>query len=354
MKKISDDKNIEKNLKDNGFKKIFGNKQLFCEFIKSFVNIDILKNIKPNDIEDISGRFITIYNENRDSDTVKKIKLKDEEFFVICLIEHQSTVHHLMSFRILEYMVLIWKDYIEKTDMEAQKENKNTQPSKLKSFKLPPILPIVFYEGKTKWTSEIEFKNKVVLSDIFEKYTPKFEYELVDLNKYTKQDLLKLNNLLSLILLIDKIKSSNDFELLKEIPKEYVNRVIEDTPNELLKMIADIVKNFLEKVNVPLEEIENITEKIYERRFIEMFTMFEEYDVQATRKEAEEIGYKKGIQEGIQKGVQEGIQKGKIEGIKTYKIEIAKKLLKLGESIDKIEILLELSKEQIEEIRQSL
>lgn len=69
-----------------------------------------------------------------------------------------------------------------------------------------------------------------------------------------------------------------------------------------------------------------------------MFTMFEEYDVQATRKEAEEIGYKKGIQEGI----------------KTYRIQMAEKLLKLGESSDKIKILLELSDQQIEEIKKSL
>lgn len=73
-----------------------------------------------------------------------------------------------------------------------------------------------------------------------------------------------------------------------------------------------------------------------------MFTMFEEYDVQATRKEAEEVGYKKGIQEGIQ------------EGIKVYRIEMAEKLLKLGESSDKIKILLELSDQQIEEIKKSL
>lgn len=339
-------KRVKKNIKDNGFKKIFGDKQLFCEFIKSFINIEILKDIKPSDVEDISGRFINIYKENIDSDTVKKVKLKNEEFFVICLVEHQSTVHYLMCFRILEYMTLIWKDYIEKIDIEAQKKKRNAHPSKLKSFKLPPILPIVFYEGKEKWTAELEFKNKIILNDIFEKYTPKFEYELVDLNEYTKQDLLKLNNLLSLILLIDKIKSAKDFELLKEIPKEYVDKVIEDTPNELLKMVADIVKNFLEKVNVPSEEIENITEKIYERRFVEMFTMFEEYDVQATRKEAEEVGYKKGIQKGKQEGIQ--------EGIKIYRIEMAEKLLKLGESSDKIKILLELSDQQIEEIKKSL
>lgn len=77
-----------------------------------------------------------------------------------------------------------------------------------------------------------------------------------------------------------------------------------------------------------------------------MFTMFEEYDVQATRKEAEEVGYKKGIQKGKQEGIQ--------EGIKIYRIEMAEKLLKLGESSDKIKILLELSDQQIEEIKKSL
>jgi len=45
------------------------------------------------------------------SDTIKKIKLKDNSYCVLCLLEHQSSVKYLMSFRILEYMILIWKDY---------------------------------------------------------------------------------------------------------------------------------------------------------------------------------------------------------------------------------------------------
>jgi len=51
--------------KDNNFKDVFKNKQLFCEFVKSFINIDLLKDITPDDIEDISERFITAFNENR-------------------------------------------------------------------------------------------------------------------------------------------------------------------------------------------------------------------------------------------------------------------------------------------------
>ncbi len=305
--------------KDNNFKDVFKNKQLFCEFVKSFINIDLLKDITPDDIEDISERFITAFNENRDSDTIKKIKLKDNSYCVLCLLEHQSSVKYLMSFRILEYMILIWKDYIKEITNEAQKDNKNAEPSQLKDFKLPPILPIVFYEGIGNWTAEMQFENKIYLDKAFAKYIPKFEYEVVNLNKYSKEDLLELDNLLSLILLVDKIRSAKDFHMLNEIPKEYIKRVTENTSNETLKLIARIIKSLLERVNAPEQEIDNMVEQIHERRFVEMFTLLEEYDVQATRKEAREEGKQEGIQIGVKRGKQES------------RIEIAKKLLKTSD-----------------------
>ncbi len=50
-----------------------------------------------------------------------------------------------------------------------------------------------------------------------------------------------------------------------------------------------------------------------------MFTLLEEYDVQATRKEAREEGKQEGIQIGVKRGKQES------------RIEIAKKLLKTSD-----------------------
>jgi len=212
-------------------------------------------------------------------------------------------------------MILIWKDYIKEITNEAQKNNKNAEPSQLKDFKLPPILPIVFYEGIGNWTAEVQFENKIYLDKAFAKYIPKFEYEVVNLNKYSKGDLLELDNLLSLILLVDKIRSAKDFHMLNEIPKEYIKRVTENTSNETLKLIARIIKSLLERVNAPEREIDNMVEQIHERRFVEMFTLLEEYDVQATRKEARE----------------EGRRQGKQEGEYSKALEIAKKLIKTSD-----------------------
>jgi hypothetical protein len=79
--------------RDNSFKLILGNHELFVEFLRDFINIDLLKTVKPEDIEDLSERFLPLFQDNRDSDTVKRIKLKDTPLFVIAIVEHESEVN---------------------------------------------------------------------------------------------------------------------------------------------------------------------------------------------------------------------------------------------------------------------
>ena len=56
-----------------------------------------------------------------------------------------------------------------------------------------------------------------------------------------------------------------------------------------------------------------------------------------------------GIAEGMKKGIQKGKQEGKQEGKMESKKEIAKKLLKKGMTIEEIENITELTKQEIEE-----
>ena len=63
------------NAADNSFKLIFGDHRLFSDFLRDFINIDLLKGVKPEDIEDLSERFLPLFQEGRDADTVKRINL---------------------------------------------------------------------------------------------------------------------------------------------------------------------------------------------------------------------------------------------------------------------------------------
>ena len=296
--------------KDNSLKLILGEHELFVEFLRDFINIDILNDVKASDIEDLTERFLPLFQDNKDSDTIKRINLSgDIPLFVIAIVEHESKVNYRASFKMLQYIMLVLDDY----EKEVNKAS-GSKISYTKNFKFPPVLPIIFYDGQGKWTAETDFLQKTELNEIFHKYIPKFEYELVSLNEYSENDLAKFGDTLSLIMIIDKIKTADGMSLLNKLPPDYVEQLALNIPEHLSKLIADVITLLLTKINVPKDEIEEVTEKIYRRRYKEMFAFFDDYDVQETRRIARDEGLQEGLQEGRQEGLQKGMLVGKQEG----------------------------------------
>ena len=99
--------------KDSFGKTIFKNNVLCAQFVREYTNISSLKNVQPEDIEDISSRFTHMFTEERDADVVKKITIDKKEmpFYLITLIEHKSKVDYNVVMQVLRYMVYIWEDY---------------------------------------------------------------------------------------------------------------------------------------------------------------------------------------------------------------------------------------------------
>ena len=317
--------------KDNAAKIVFGDPVLCAQFLKGYTDIPLFKEIKPEDIENVSSHFLPLFQESRDSDTVNKIRIGDSEIYLIALIEHQSENDFDMSFRILRYIVFIWTDYA------AQQEKLHKGITKSKSFLYPPILPIVYYEGSSTWSASLNFKNRVFLSDVFGDYIPSFNYLVIPLNQYSKQDLIEKNDELSLIFLINQLQSSSEFHDLKDIPKEYTEHLTEDTPDYLLKIIGKVIAVLLHKLNVPDEEVYEVTDQITRRKFSMMFDNFQAYDVQETRRVSREEGRLEGRIEGERAGRIEGERAGRIEGERAGRIE-GERLHLIKQVIKRIEL----------------
>ncbi len=167
----------------------------------------------------------------------------------------------------------------------------------------------------------------VSISKEFSKYIPNFNYELVPLNKYTIEDLMKYEDILSFIMILDKIKKPTQIkEILEKITEEYINKVNENIPDNLLQLIKDIVFLFLKKIDTPKKEREKIENLINERRFSTMFETLE-YNVQKEREQC------------------------KLEGEMKKQVEIAKSMLNDNLSIAMIMKYTGLSKEEIEKLR---
>lgn len=294
--------------RDSSSKLIFGNAELCCQFLRNYIDIPLLKNVRAEDIEDVTERYVPMFTEERNSDTVKRIKLAgNNTLFFVSLIEHKTKVDYNVSMQMLRYMVYIWEDY--EKEMERQKKG----ISRTKGFKYPPILPIVYYEGSGKWTAACSLQERILFDKAFEPFTPNFFYKLVALNSYSIGQLVEKNDELSLVMLINRLQSIAEFQELN-LPDDYLKNLSEHSTEEILDIVAKVTSVMLRQLNLPEDEVEEFTEQVKERKMAVLFEHFKSVDIPAERKKAREEGWAEGHAEGRAEGRAEGHAEGHAEG----------------------------------------
>lgn len=294
--------------RDSSSKLIFGNAELCSQFLRNYMDMPILKNIRAEDIEDVSERYVPMFTEERNSDTVKRIKLEENNtLFFVSLIEHKTKVDYNVSMQLLRYMIYIWEDF------EKEMERQHKGVSRTKDFKYPPILPIVYYEGTGRWTATRNLQDRILFDKAFEPFTPKFFYKLVELNSYSVGQLVKKNDELSLVMLINRLQSSTEFRKLN-LPEDYIKNLSEHSTDELLGIIAKVTASMLRHLNLPEDEVAEFTGQVKERKMAELFENFKDVDIPAIRKKAQAKGWAKGHTDGFAAGHAEGHAEGRAEG----------------------------------------
>lgn len=287
--------------RDSSSKLIFENPILCAQFLRGYLDIPLLKEVQPEDIEDVSERYVHMFTEERNSDVVKKVHIKSDgtPFFLISLIEHKAKVDYNVVMQVLRYMVFIWEDY------EKEQERQHTGISRTREFKYPPILPVVFYDGTEDWTAAVSLHERVLLSDIFKEYIPDYRCILMQLKDYSNAEMMKKGDELSIIMMVNRLHRAVDFAGIgKEVSAGYLQEATAGTPEHLLDIMAQVIEALLLKINVPLEEAADFAGQVKERRMGELFSNFEAYDVQATRREAKAEGLQEGIEQGIEQGIE--------------------------------------------------
>ena len=288
MSKFKYGSNKRKHIHDKTFRKILDNKKEFTIFINKIFNLK--EKLEEKDIEKYNRKFVSANYTNQESDVI--YKLKNKEIFI--LVEHQTKVDKKMPIRILRYELEIIRSRMDENN----------------KLEFPIIIPIVLYTGKQRWNVNINYPS---YNSELAKYRglKKVEYNLVDINNYTIEELFKENSILTKIMILEK--SNKYIEIIKNVDK-IVNKVYDSklytiTQKEMLlnilnnTMINIVGKKKMEEYKIKLEGGKNM---------LALYEMIEN--------EKNEI-YSTGIKEGK---IEWKIE-GKIEGIKI----IARKMLKM-------------------------
>ena len=303
---------------DKMFREVLEDKKEVTSFINKALNLQNTKSqLREQEIEKYNRKFITSNFKYAEMDIV--YRKKGENIFF--LIEHQSTIDYSMPYRILMYSLEIMKSIIDEEQI------------KKKGYILPMIYPIVLYTGNKRWNVEryIEAKQAKIPGCEPVRF---YEYNVIDINQYSDDELLKDDMFLSKLMLLEKANTS------KRI-LENLNKIIKEDLTEKNKIFLRRIISYIFITEIGKKESQKLLRELKNEKG--GYSMIEELLRKGIReeiekikkvakKEAEEIGKKQGMEKGKKEGVEigkkEGVEIGKKEGVEIGKkegVEIGKK-----------------------------
>ena len=295
-----------KNPHDKFFKEIFSDKEKAKELITLALPKNITEYFLWNDFTVEKDSFINKEMREFHSDILFSIKLKNNESVKIYLLfEHKSFLDTSLYLQLLNYLVGIYN----------------------KHKKIVPVIPIVFYHGKSvfKETDLFSEINSNEMRNYLLKFVPLFNYELIDLQKNDVEDMIIS---LTMKVLLYTFKNIRDFE----------------DSNILEKFILLSKDLFFEESGL----------KIIEKMIMYLFSVNEVNPSDIKNSIVKFISEEKGdsiMATTAERLINQGLEQGIGKGAEITNIEIAKKMISEGLDLKMISRITGLSKEQIDKLK---
>jgi len=243
----------------------------------------------------------------------------EQEIYLFLLIEFQSSPDPTMPIRVLRYLL----DFYHSLPKFKQLCRKKA---------LPPVFPLVLYNGDRKWKYPQSVEELLSTTDLFRtEFIPKFNMNLMEINSYQEEVLLNIKNTVSAVFLLE----NTPFTEIRNYFGKIVN-LVEQEDRETYENFERWSLNYLGTDPQKLKEAQNAFRKaISNHRRPKMWA--------TTAKKVMELERAEGLAEGLAEGRVEGLA----EGQRNKAIETARRMKAEGLDIQLIARVTELSEQEI-------
>ena len=234
--------------------------------------------VTPRDL--FQGSYITEDLRERADDIVWRVKVQGDWVYLYLLIEFQSRVDKYMALRMMVYVGLLYQDLIKEGHVKGL---------------LPPILPIVLYNGNRTWTAKTDIADLIpVLPHFLSSFTPHLKYHLIAENAYSDTELASLKNLVAAVFRFEQFSEPTSIIELIGL----LNDWLEDRP-DLKRVFAIWIRATLKRKKnyaIVLPEVDDLQE--IKVMFGDRLELWAEGIKADAKIEGEQLGVQKGRQEG--------------------------------------------------------
>ncbi len=288
---------------DLGYKRLFSHPDLIRDLLIGFVREPWVAELDFTTLEKYPTVFVGDQLQERRDDVIWRVRWGPEWLYIYILLEFQSQISPYMAVRFLGYLGLLYQDLIDGKQVAAGE-------------RLPPVLPVVLYNGQRPWTAAVEVADLIAPGPVgLERYRPRLRYLLIEELAYADADLAAMRNLAAALF---RLENSRDPEQIREVLTALAAWLNAPEQADLRHAFVIWLKQVFFQARlpgVPLPELNDLEEMraMLAERLVEWTRDWKQQGLQEGLQEGLQKGLQEGLQEGLQKGLQEGLQKGEIK-----------------------------------------
>ncbi len=178
--------------RDNSYKRLFSNPEMVRDLFIGFVDEPWVADINFDTLEHMQGHYVTDDLRVRENDIIWRVNVKGQSVYVYILLEFQSGVDKFMAVRMMGYLALLYQDLIHRGNLTA-------------SGQLPPVFPIVLYNGQAKWRAKRSIIDLIAdIPGALRPWAPQLRYFLLEINTIDESAQFAIKNFAAALMRLEK------------------------------------------------------------------------------------------------------------------------------------------------------
>ena len=185
---------------DTSYRLLFSHAEMVRDLLTGFVPESWIAELDLNSLEKMNGSYVSDDLRSRHNDAIWRVRWGQEWIYIYLLLEFQSTVDRFMPVRILTYTGLLYQYLVRRQELDN-------------SRKLPPVLPIVLYNGAARWRAPTRVSGLIQPGpEALAEFQPDQALLLIDEGAFDMDELAPLSNLVAALFRLEHHRS------LAEVP----------------------------------------------------------------------------------------------------------------------------------------
>jgi len=278
------------------YHRLFSDPRVVAQLLRGFVAGPWLADLDLDAMQRLNAKFHARRGKRREGDMVWRIPRCDgQDSYLVLLLEFQSRSDQYMALRVLSYAALLWQQLVRERRLAAD-------------GKLPPLLPLVVYNGDARWAAPVVLHELVGLAPASSlwPWQPDVRYYLIDAGAFSEADLAMREGLPALWFRLEGAADTRQLVVVSDALLAWLARHpgFAGCRAVFAELLGAMVAPLGPGIRVPEDLLE--VRNMLAARAEQWVRQWKEEGLQAGRQE----GLEQGLQQGLQQGLREGQQKG--------------------------------------------